>query len=272
MMRTLTLCPIGGLANRMRAILSAQALSISTGMHLRIIWCKDKGLAARYNQLFLPYPSDKVTLIEADSLTKVLHEVPRKRNLWWPIVWQRIAYDVVLHEPDLLQVLDKPKRLIEKLSSARNALIVTGMGFFPTDDTLFAHNFRPLPELVQKIEERVASLKVPSVGLHIRRTDNLRAISESPLEAFISRTRSLAPAHIYAATDDESVKQSLQQAFPQCVSYSSFAASRSTLCGMQEAVIEMFTLTRTTHFLGSYYSSFSDIIIALRGNGSIIRK
>ena len=39
---------------------------------------------------------------------------------------------------------------------------------------------------------------------------------------------------------------------------------------MMDAVAEMFILARTSCFLGSYYSSFSDIILELNGKGEIV--
>ena len=49
------LVPVGGLANRMKAIDSAVALSRQCGSELHIVWFKDPGLNCRFDQLFAPY-------------------------------------------------------------------------------------------------------------------------------------------------------------------------------------------------------------------------
>lgn len=49
-------------------------------------------------------------------------------------------------------------------------------------------------------------------------------------------------------------------------------ADRQSVHGMVDAVAELFALTKTKYFYGSFYSSFSDIIIYLRNlNGEILK-
>ena len=48
--RYILLVPVGGLANRMKAIDSAIKLSRKTNSELHIIWFKDRGLNCRFDQ------------------------------------------------------------------------------------------------------------------------------------------------------------------------------------------------------------------------------
>ena len=50
--RYILLVPVGGLANRMKAIDSAIKLSRKANSELHIIWFKDRGLNCRFDQLF----------------------------------------------------------------------------------------------------------------------------------------------------------------------------------------------------------------------------
>ena len=62
---TLTLVPVGGLANRMRAIVSAAALTGETGHTLHVVWFKDAGLNCRFDELFCPIGRTDIRLHEA---------------------------------------------------------------------------------------------------------------------------------------------------------------------------------------------------------------
>ena len=61
--RYILLVPVGGLANRMKAIDSAIKLSRKANSELHIIWFKDRGLNCRFDQLFEPIdlPNVKIT-------------------------------------------------------------------------------------------------------------------------------------------------------------------------------------------------------------------
>ena len=50
----ITLLPIGGLANRMRAIASAVYLCRLSGSSLNVYWFRDKGLNASFAGIFNP--------------------------------------------------------------------------------------------------------------------------------------------------------------------------------------------------------------------------
>lgn len=63
--RYILLVPVGGLANRMKAIDSAIKLSRKTNSELHIIWFKDRGLNCRFDQLFEPIDLPNVKITEA---------------------------------------------------------------------------------------------------------------------------------------------------------------------------------------------------------------
>ena len=59
---TITLVPVGGLANRMKAMDAAYHLAKSCQSQLRVIWFKDQGLNCRFDQLF-QHPTDSIITI-----------------------------------------------------------------------------------------------------------------------------------------------------------------------------------------------------------------
>ena len=76
--------------------------------------------------------------------------------------------------------------------------------------------------------------------------------------------------HSCFVCDSEQMKQTLKNEFPGRVACSDREASRNTVEGMRDALCDMLVLSHTNYFLGSYYSSFSDIVLELNGKGEIV--
>lgn len=267
---TLTLSPLGGLANRMRAILAADTLCREVGSELKVVWMRESGLNARFCDLFQPLSVADVQELEQKDY--FLYAPPLKRNLFIPYLSQKFRFDVSLFDWHLAALQQNPEKLASMLKG-KNVFVASGLGFFPTDDALFTQYFKPLPSLVEEVKKRTAAFTDNTVGVHIRRTDNVMSIKCSPVDAFVERMKAFpVTMNFYLATDDENVKSLMLKEFPNRVGSSSCKADRSSLEGMREAVVEMFSLAKTSHFLGSYYSSFSDIIVAMNQHGEIVVK
>lgn len=267
---TLTLSPLGGLANRMRAILAADTLCREVGSELKVVWMRESGLNARFCDLFQPLSVADVQELGAKDY--LLYAPPLKRNLFIPSIPQKLRFDTTLFDWHLPVLQQNPEELAAMLKG-KNVFVASGLGFFPTNDALFAQYFKPLPSLMEEVGQRTAAFGDQTVGVHIRRTDNAMSIQCSPIEAFVERMEAFpATTNFYLATDDERVKSLMSEKFPHRVWSSPFEADRNSLEGMREAVVEMFSLAKTSHFLGSYYSSFSDIIVAMNQHGEIVVK
>lgn len=100
------------------------------------------------------------------------------------------------------------------------------------------------------------------MGVHIRRTDNALSIAQSPTRLFIERMKKEIEQNsdttFYLASDSEEDKRSIVNRFGNRVFTSVHKADRNSLEGMQEALIELYLLSRTRHVLGSVHSSFSE--------------
>lgn len=264
---SLTLVPMGGLANRMRAILSAWSLSTRLGEPLRICWLRDKGLNARFSDLFEPVPQFHVD--DISGWKSFRFQQPRKKNLFIPRLLQA-GYEQVLFDSQLASLQQEPHRL-SAMVAGKHVLIGSGLGFYPADSSRYASFFVPRREILDRVNAALSGFSDNVVGVHIRRTDNAMSIQSSPLEAFVERMRDFPDARFYLATDSEAVRAELEQLFPGRVMGNGRAASRGTLDGMRDAVAEMYLLSQTAYFLGSYYSSFSDIIVEMSGKGEIVR-
>ena len=262
----ITLVPDSGLANRMRAILSAHALCTLTGSDLAVVWLRDRGLNAKFSDLF--QPSTMLSVADGGLFSKCMLQAPLKRNLYLPAIYQRICFDALIYDwtRPANQADYKP------LVSGKNVYICSGLEFFDADYSLTKQFFKPVPEIQAKIDANMALLGPNPVGVHIRRTDNAISIANSPVSLFIEAMKKHPDSKFFLATDDEDVKSQLRAEFAGRIVTSSAKSSRSSKDGMVDAVVDLFTLASTSYVIGSYWSSFSDIAIAIAGQGEIINK
>ena len=255
---TLTFVPAGGMGNRMKAVSAAISLARQCHSRVEIIWFRDGGLGCRFDQLFLPLNEPDVTLREATLTDLLLHDRPRRRNLYVPLCAQRLLYEGRMDEQACTQGMRTHFDFAQWATGKR--VWMSSHVYFMADEppTGTYDRFRLVPRLQQRVERTVAEAGDDVVGVHIRRTDNERSIAESPTEAFIARMRQEPKdTRFFLATDNDEEKQRIAAAFPHRVITSPRPADRRTLQGMEDAAVEMFTLSRTRLILGSACSTFS---------------
>lgn len=102
--RYILLVPVGGLANRMKAIDSAIKLSRKTNSELHIIWFKDRGLNCRFDQLFEPIDLPNVKVTEATWSDYLLYDRPRQKNIFIPRLFQKATFDNCIYEKQALHL------------------------------------------------------------------------------------------------------------------------------------------------------------------------
>ncbi len=254
--------PVGGLANRMRAIDSAVALSRQCNSTLHIVWFKDQGLNCRFDQLFAPFELPGVTVSEASGPDYLLYDRPRRKNLFIPRLFQQPIFDRRLYEKKILQCL-RQQFDFEEWARGHKVYIASFSYFYKlhNENERFAI-FKPQPLLQQEIEARMAQFGPHTIGVHIRRTDHTIAIAQSPTYLFVNRMQEEIDRHadtkFYLATDSEEDKALISARFGDRVLYSPHRANRNSIEGMREALIELYLLSHTNQILGSAQSSYSE--------------
>ena len=263
----ITLVPTGGLGNRMKAIASGIALAQAANTRLRIIWFQDWGLGCHFDDLFNPLKVHNVDieLKEASFFDKYTIDRPRLKNLFLPHLFESIRFDACLYEKE---VTINYYHKFDFLSWCKNrdVYIASCIAFYPSTLPKGAFDvFRPVPELLERINKIGHSCPASVVGVHIRRTDNATAIADSPTELFINRMKQEDEAiSFYLATDSEEVKKEMKVVFGEDrIITSPHKAERGNLSGMQDALVELYTLSRTSLILGSSHSTFSDTAAAI---------
>lgn len=254
--------PVGGLANRMRAIDSAVALSLETHSKLRIIWFKDHGLNCRFDQLFDPFDIPTVSVTEASWSDLLLYDRPRRKNFFIPRLPQEWLFDSRIYEV-------QAKKLVQEhfdfhnWAKGKKVYMASFVSFYsPRIEWKIYSIFKPQPNLIREIDARRSGFGPNTIGIHIRRTDNVISIAQSPTHLFIERMedelKKNCDTTFYLATDSEEDKKRIIDQFGDRVFFSTQKADRNSVEGIQEALIELYLLSHTRQVLGSVYSSFSE--------------
>lgn len=255
---SITIVPSGGLCNRMKAVSAAVSLAQECRSRLTIIWFRDTGLSARYDQLFGPLQIYNVSLREATVIDRLVYDRPRRHNLWLPLIFQRLFFQSRMGEQEAT------KRMYASFNfaswaSGKHVWLSSHVYFISAeipDDSFDI--FHPLPYLQQRIDAITASFGAKTIGVHVRRTDLERSKRQSPTSMFIARmAREPHDVSFYLASDDVEVKDELRKAFPERVMTLPRKAERNTLEGMEDAEVELYTLSRCQRIIGSYGSTYS---------------
>ena len=122
--------------------------------------------------------------------------------------------------------------------------------------------FQPIEKIQEQVRTFTDSFSRPTMGIHIRRTDNIASISQSPTELFIEKMREEISkdedCQFYVATDSEEEKKRLKDIFGERILTLPRAADRNSIAGMQDALVELYVLSHTRKIMGSMQSSYSE--------------
>lgn len=261
----LTIVPEGGLCNRMRSIASAYALARKTNRKLRVIWLINNELGAAYEDLFLFNNA-----FEVKNLFRSNFNRPLTRFYFYkyrPITkWQRWlrnqSFDLILESTFLRTATHSDSQILETRIKSKNSILLYSCAKFYNPKELSFSIFQPLPELQDQINLVTSNFTKHTIGVHIRRKDHKKSINNSPVELFISAMEkeiSLNPnTKFFLASDCHKTTLALKEHFSNYLYFrETKQLSRKTEYGIKDAVIDLWSLSKTNKILGSYGSSFS---------------
>ena len=252
----ITLEPIGGLGNRMRALDSGIALSRHTGCELHIVWTVRNQMPCRFEELF-----------EVPAAFTSLRQVRDPHFLrWWRLRRARAAYARFIDIPEANRMASAGESFAA-LAHTPGVMIRTYDRFFP-NATPYT-DLVPAPPIRQALE-RYRALLPRMVGVHIRRQDNRQSIALSPTEQFLRAMRAeleREPAtEFFLATDDLSEEALLRREFgARLHTHAKKSVRRGARRAARDAVVDLYCLAGCRKLLGSYYSSFTDTAAAIGG-------
>ena len=263
--KILEIKPMGGLANRMRAIASAYNLACDCDRKLKVIWYPLSELNATFSDLFLTdnLPFDLYECNFFDFWFK--YSEPRKKNLYISKIYQIFNKDLYLSDCDksINEFIEKNEEMINIVKLYNNPIISSGLDFYKSSKDVYDKIFTPTPEVQYYIDKYIGLFDKNTIGVHIRRTDNKESIKHSPLNLFVERMKNIIKINpensYYVASDDETIKKYLCNIFGEKIIMSDFKLVRNKKIAIIQAVAELYLLSKTKMILGSYYSSFSEL-------------
>lgn len=261
---SLLFVPSGGLANRMRAIASAYELTKKTGSRLQIVWFQDWALNAPFHSIF--EPTDMLPIREARLTDFLLYDRARRKNLFLPALPQCLYFERRIKEqmvtPLKLQGFD-----FAEWARGHHCYMSCYQVFGSFPDERYAQLFHPVSTIREAVDHFRQQFSSHTIGLHIRRTDNIESIQNSPTVLFIDKIRKEIDCHadtrIFLATDSEEVKQELRTLFGLRLITPNAAASRNSIDGIRGGLIDMWTLAATQKIYGSAGSTFSPMAASI---------
>ena len=265
-MNRLFIEPLCGLANRMRVIASALEFKKQFGCEVFCIWSENSELNAPFNKLFEDV--DGLNFIPKSKKMKVLLPDFHPNfivRLLAKISNKILGFNHCIRAKDVHRLVDT-NILYDIVKNNKGAIYLRSYNIdYNWDTEHFNSVFRPKRAIMERIESIYSKFSRYSevVGLHIRRTDNAIAIANSPIELFINEIENKIKdndnAGFFLATDDKDTEDLLQKLYPGKIIVEQKNLNRDSLEGIQDAVVDMFALSKTSMIYGSYWSSFSTI-------------
>lgn len=240
--------PLGGLCNRMRVIVSSIILAKKLNRKLYILWTQDSSLNSVFSDLFQPISFNiidcKLSSIKYKFIYHYIKDLKKCQILndnWIQENARGLNFDTWKDK-----ILDKDIFIYSNLD-----IIYGG------DYTIF----KPLDSVVKTLNN--ISIDSHTIGLHIRRTDNINAVKYSPTKLFFNKIYEEISINknvkFYLATDDPNEENQFIQEFgDRIIIYKKHSLDRNNPIAIKDALVDLYNLSCCTKIYGSYYSSFSD--------------
>jgi hypothetical protein len=258
------LIPTSGLANRLRITVLAMRLAKETGKELIIYWYKNLELQAEFKDLFVDFASIRV------------RNLPLKYKIWMKMrpvssklfgieKWylKLFNFDFVFLDNMAEDVWKNRLNLPEKVGKSKNVFICScqEINHFNLMDYQL---FEPVSIIQNKINTVAERFTSNTIGVHIRSTDNVHSIKNSPFHLFQEKIEEeilINPdVNFFLATDNEGYQNQLLLKFGRDkILFYKKEFSREKVQGIKDAVVDLFCLSKTSKIYGSYFSSFSEV-------------
>lgn len=264
--RQLIIQPSCGLANRLRALISAQRLADLSGRRLSVIWKPSDACGCHFSELFVNEFDmlDDLTAVNQPGVVRYTRPKPAKVNVF--IAAETIYIDLcaVLRDPcervipwDKLAVYFSRLKPVARVNDAVNVFV--------------KDHFNP-----------------PILGVHIRRGDHphhrkaqaaglLHASEEKYIAEIDVCLESMPDATLFVASDDGApdtidyhdysyastgLMERLRRRYgARLVFYPKSSLNRHTPEGIQDGLIDLLLLNHADFVIGTVYSGFSELSV-----------
>jgi hypothetical protein len=225
-------------------------LAQACDLPLNVFWYSDNLHNCSFSNLFVR-PAEFSRLIESSELNLIGRGIKS--------FYERVLkYTCTLHIPPERRPNPIP---FEEFATHQATWIESYLPFFSSEPQ---YDFLSPNDHLRKVIEQVCRLfKGRVVGVHVRRTDNDSAKENSPTRAFVrimeEELAEFSDTRFFLATDSPEEEQLLQHQFKdRIVVYPKRTLARARKEGIQDAVTDLFCLSRTEKIIGSCGSSFTE--------------
>lgn len=262
--------PCAGLGNRFIGLACAYYAAKELNQPLTVVWKREPVMGARASVL-LRLPKD-IRLMEISQMGYRLGGISQVRG--------SAALAALHHRCGLFLSCDDVAALYnqggfnnvkELLARFEDIYIKATNPFYDLSSIEKPLSFiRPAPAINEKVIATMGASNLSYTGVHVRRTDHIEAIANSPIELFIRKMEecvaAVADTRFYVATDDNGVLNELSNAFPgRITTLQNKCLSRDSEQGIIDAYTEMLCLARCRKILGSFNSTFSSMAATIGG-------
>lgn len=261
--------PFAGLGNRMRVVASAVMLASTVQRPLEIYWIPRTDLNASFDELFDRTPAFTV-FEDLGRLrwTRRTHQTARVRRLAAAVANRIAGVSCCIGENDFPRIWRGEINLLALAKRERRLYIKTCEELGPTDDGFAV--FKPIRPLLKRIDALTSRFTPHTIGVHVRGTDHPTARVESPLEVFVSTMDAELERNpltsFFLCTDEPAIERDFQARYPERIhTHAPKELARDTPAAIADAVIDLFSLSRTHKIFGSDRSSFSDVAAKMGG-------
>lgn len=251
------LVPTAGLGNRLRVVSSVYNYCVKNNIPIRILWMREPGFNASFNDLF--ELSEKINVNNNSVLNFFLYSKPSLKNFYISRIIDYFTNRKIIY--------GLGQNSISKVDFSSDIYINT---YYPQGDVgSVCEIFKPNNKLMKEITSFRKNFSDLTIGIHIRRTDNLESKNVSSLEKFELKIKQAihdySNVNFYLCTDDCEVKNRLKSKFGCRILTYNAKLSRNMPRGIKDAVIELWLLASTKEIWGSYYSSYSEMASNIYG-------
>jgi len=267
-MEKLAVKPFGGLGNRLLVLDSfIKILPRLDPLKAMVIWERNKNLYCKFSDLFeVP---EGIIFIETAGFSRYnpasifqIYNAFHPAHYQWRWFNQLFGRERNYHFRAYSEDIERELKVrAEYLPPESKSVYLSFYQRFYNDGSPF-YGFQPKRDLRKIIDEISSHFQQSTIGLHIRRQDHFEAISNSSTEVFlkeIEKHLSVSEVEFFLSTDDPIEKKLLTRRFGKRMITRDIHYSRSSRKGIEDAVIDLFCLSRTSEIWGSFNSTFGQV-------------
>ena len=256
--------PVGGLANRMRVLESAYNFSVSNHLKLIVLWERNEMLNANYSDCFERIPGAAV--IQLNYMGKSFFaKVKREILTITTTIVAQLTISRKLEDKDIEKILITYQYQLPDCKKYFDAIALLSDGMYVKTCWDFYPNSKAfkleIKAGIKEIGNEILKPRRCNIGIHIRRSDNMASIANSPLELFITEIASAIKRsphlNFYLSTDSDTVADVLKERFTNKIVTGVNVRERNTKKGICAALIDLYCLSTCEEVWGSHSSSFS---------------